>query len=60
MADPLFTEETTRTGDDVEARPAGGFVDDEVAVEGGEAATLRGWQPRCGFRRCRSLRSLRG
>ena len=35
MADPLFTEETARAGDDVEARPAGGLVDHEVAVERG-------------------------
>src|SRR5687767_12983518 len=32
---------------------------DEVE-DGGGVAALRGWQPRCGFRGCRSLRSLRG
>ena len=60
MADPLFTEETARAGDDVEARPAGGLVDHEVTMERGGAAALSGWQPLRGFRGCRSLRSLRG
>ncbi|MCC2629219.1 MAG: hypothetical protein K0S14_2869 [Thermomicrobiales bacterium] len=59
MADPLFTEETARAGDDIEACPAGGLVDHEVAMEGGGAASLRGCQPLRGFRGCRSLRSLR-
>ena len=35
VADPLFPEETARAGDDVEAGPAGGLVDHEVAVERG-------------------------
>jgi hypothetical protein len=57
MADLLLTQEVAGACDDVEAGPAGGLVDDEVAVKRGGVAAVRGCRSLCSLRGWRSVRS---